>query len=292
MANIIFGRYTPTILRKKQETTCYCNQDLTFEQISKIFKPNESQLLNKLLEEWNKKYDGNELYKIFKVDTCLRKAHFFAQSIQEAGITLKPGLEGEDMNYQAKKLKKGPFRIFINNPDMADKYGSIKDKHGKTIKSANPIMIANIAYADKNRAPKYRIGNIKEGDGWRFRGRGLLQITGRYNYEKQQEIINNLLKDNSINIINEDNELDKEFTMQQAVVSGLSDWFHKKLYNIADKGDSTEIVHDIIKKLNPGTDNEDIEKRRKNYLNITRYVFELDNCINLRKKENQDENKK
>ena len=115
MANIIFGRYTPTILRKKQETTCYCNQDLTFEQISKIFKPNESQLLNKLLEEWNKKYDGNELYKIFKVDTCLRKAHFFAQSIQEAGITLKPGLEGEDMNYQADKLKKGPFRIFINN---------------------------------------------------------------------------------------------------------------------------------------------------------------------------------
>ena len=286
MANIIFGRYTPTILRKKQETTCYCNQDLTFEQISKIFKPNESQLINKLLEEWNKKYDGNELYKIFKVDTCLRKAHFFAQSIQETGINLQPGLAGENMRYRASNLKTGPFKIFRDNPDLADKYGSFQDKMGKTIQAANPIMIANIAYADKNRAPKYRIGNIKEGDGWRFRGRGLLQITGRYNYEKQQEIINTLLKDNAVSIINEDNNLDKEFSMQQAVVSGLSDWYHKNLYRLADKGDSASVVQTVVKKLNPGADQNDINKRVKNYVNIARLAFELENCSKLKEKEN------
>ncbi|WP_344851107.1 TIGR02594 family protein [Pedobacter jeongneungensis] len=45
-------------------------------------------------------------------------------------------------------------------------------------------MIANLAYADKNRSVDNRVGNTQEGDGWNFRGKGLIQLTGRENYTK------------------------------------------------------------------------------------------------------------
>ena len=46
----------------------------------------------------------------------------------------------------------------------------------------NPEMIANYVYMDEFR--KYKMGNTEEGDGWRFRGRGLKQLTGRENYTR------------------------------------------------------------------------------------------------------------
>ncbi|QWT87844.1 hypothetical protein KBP46_08390 [Chryseobacterium sp. PCH239] len=43
-------------------------------------------------------------------------------------------------------------------------------------------MIANLVYDDKNRPVKAKLGNTKDGDGWRYRGRGFIQLTGRNNY--------------------------------------------------------------------------------------------------------------
>lgn len=282
MANIVFRSYIPTVFEDDLVEKCFCNEDLTIAQVSAIFKPKDNKDLDDLVLQWNKKYDGVELYKIFKVDTCLRKAHFFAQSLEEAGINLKPGLQGEDMHYRASALKISDLKFFRDNPALADKYGSVYNDKKKLIQAADPIMIANLAYADKNRALKYRIGNTKEGDGWRFRGRGLLQITGRENYEKQQEIIDNILKANTISIINEDNLSDKAFSMQQAVITGFSDWYHKRLYDIADKGDSDKVVNLVIDKLNKMTSSR--KKRVKHYNETTRIVFDLKNCITLNKK--------
>lgn len=113
-----------------------------------------------------------------------------------------------------------------------------------------------------------------------------MQITGRYNYEKQQEIINDLLKEETVSIINEDNALDEAFSMQQAVISGFSDWYHKKLYGIADKGASSKIAHEVVDKLNKGTKSRDV--RVENFLKITSQVFDLSHCIELSDKKNDE----
>lgn len=48
----------------------------------------------------------------------------------------------------------------------------------------NPVVLANIVYDDANRSPGYKLGNVQPGDGWKFRGWGWPQLTGRVVMEK------------------------------------------------------------------------------------------------------------
>lgn len=57
----------------------------------------------------------------------------------------------------------------------------------------NPEALANVVYADKNGSD---LGNIKAGDGWRYRGRGLVQLTGRGNYARYGKMIGEDLENN------------------------------------------------------------------------------------------------
>jgi len=93
--------------------------------------------------------------------TSLRVAHFMAQIAHEsAGFTR---LE-ENLNYSAERLcAVWPKRF--PTPASAALY------------ARNPVELANKVYGG-------RLGNTNAGDGWRFRGRGLIQLTGRANYEE------------------------------------------------------------------------------------------------------------
>jgi putative chitinase len=96
----------------------------------------------------------------YAIDTPLRVAHFLAQTAHESG-----GFNHfvENLNYSAEGLKNTFAKYFrqVNAADYARK----------------PEKIANHVYAN-------RMGNGDEasGDGWKFRGRGLIQLTGRDNY--------------------------------------------------------------------------------------------------------------
>lgn len=96
------------------------------------------------------------------INTPLRVCHFLAQASHEsAGFSAM----SENLNYSADALRKSWPKRF---PDVAtaQKY------------QRNPAAIANRAYAD-------RLGNGPEasGDGWKYRGRGIFQLTGKANYE-------------------------------------------------------------------------------------------------------------
>jgi putative chitinase len=93
--------------------------------------------------------------------TPVRAAHFFAQCAHESG-----GFKAfnENLNYGAKGLQ-GIFKKYFPDAATAAKY------------ERKPEMIANRVYAS-------RMGNgdEKSGDGWKYRGRGAIQLTGKSNY--------------------------------------------------------------------------------------------------------------
>lgn len=95
----------------------------------------------------------------FEVTTPLRLAHFIAQGLIETGF-LKHA--SENLNYSAEGLRK-VFGKYYPTEELAKQ------------EARKPELIANRVYGG-------RMGNKEPGDGWRYRGRGFLQITGRNNY--------------------------------------------------------------------------------------------------------------
>lgn len=113
-------------------------------------------------------------------DTAQRFCFFIAQLAHESGGLR---LREENLNYSAKRLMQVWPKRF---PTLA-----------KAAQYANnPEKLANYTYDDANRSPQSRLGNVEPGDGWRFRGRGLIQTTGRYQYGRVGNLIGvDLIKD-------------------------------------------------------------------------------------------------
>jgi len=105
----------------------------------------------------------------FQINTPLRLAHFLAQCGHESG-----GFRAtqENLNYSAKGLN-GIFRKYFPSEAAAASY------------ARNPQKIANKVYAS-------RMGNGNEasGEGFKFRGRGYIQLTGKENYTAFGKAIN------------------------------------------------------------------------------------------------------
>jgi putative chitinase len=91
------------------------------------------------------------------------------------------------------------------------------------------------------------LGNTQKGDGYKFRGRGYIQVTGRYNYTA-------LSKDTRIDFVNNPDLLATEVN---AIVSACWFWSKKNLNALADKDD----LIGITKRVNGGTNG--LEDRRK-----------------------------
>ncbi|ENG8703208.1 glycoside hydrolase family 19 protein [Salmonella enterica subsp. enterica serovar Brandenburg] len=100
----------------------------------------------------------------FGITAPLDQAMFIAQIGHESGGFTRIV---ENLNYSADGLKATFGKYFLG--DTAQLYGRTADH------PANQKAIANIVYA-------HRMGNIEENDGWNYRGRGLIQITGHDNY--------------------------------------------------------------------------------------------------------------
>lgn len=97
----------------------------------------------------------------YGINTPLRKAHFYAQLAHESGGFKQTS---ENLNYSAAGLLK-VFGKYFPTMEEAEKYAK------------KPKAIANKVYANR-----MKNGNEASGDGYKFRGRGLIQITGKANY--------------------------------------------------------------------------------------------------------------
>jgi putative chitinase len=120
---------------------------------------------NKEVDEW---YDALiEILPLWDITTIERVAGWIAQCGHESGDfrTLE-----ENLNYSEKALNSVFGRYFGPGKRDAAEY------------ARQPEKIANYVYMDEFRSKAGQMGNTEEGDGWRFRGRGLKQLTGRNNY--------------------------------------------------------------------------------------------------------------
>ncbi|MDE2442073.1 MAG: hypothetical protein KGP14_13700, partial [Betaproteobacteria bacterium] len=153
---------------------------ITTEQLRKIFPKNKGGIptdahLQEVADELN-----SDLPK-YKLDTPIRRAHFFGQIKRES-----PQLSGsaESLNYTPAGLI-ATFGYYKKFPAEANTDGRLeeKGKNGKKsiTREANQEVIANKVYGPDGND---QLGNDQPGDGWQFRGRGVHQTTGRFNYDR------------------------------------------------------------------------------------------------------------
>lgn len=164
-----------------------------------------------------------------------RLAHFFGQALQEVGQRMRLV---ESLDYRADRLGL-IYSYFRRNPDEALLYGRTADH------PADQEAIANRAYADRNGN-----GNVESGDGWRFRGRGLKQVTGRANYRAFTEDHAQMFGE-QIDFEAEPDLLEKP---RYAVRSALCFWHANDLYSLADAGINRAAADSITAIINRGTD--------------------------------------
>lgn len=157
----------------------------------------------------------------FGINTPLRLAHFLAQCGHESG-----GFRAvqENLNYSAKGLN-GIFRKYFPTEASAAAY------------ARNPAKIAAKVYGG-------RMGNGAEatGEGYKFRGRGYIQLTGKDNYKAFGSAINEDMTATP----------DKVATHYPLLSAA---WFFSKngLHKLADEGASDAVVTKITKRVNGGT---------------------------------------
>lgn len=157
----------------------------------------------------------------FKIDTALRLSHFLAQCGHEsAGFKAVQ----ENLNYGAKGLL-GIFKKYFPTEAKALQY------------ERKPEKIANLVYGS-------RMGNGDEtsGDGYKFRGRGYIQLTGKNNYAAFGKAINEDITANPDVV-----------STKYPLLSAAWFWSSNSLNALADKGADDASVTAITKRVNGGT---------------------------------------
>jgi len=163
----------------------------------------------------------------FGVNTALRLAHFLAQAGHGSGGFR---VTQENLNYSAKGLT-GIFKKYFTRPDKTI------DEPKAAAYAKKPEKIANLVYGG-------RMGNGPEssGDGYKFRGRGYIQLTGKDNYTAFGKSIGIDM------LVNADS-----VASTHALTSAAWFWSKNKLNEIADTGATDEVVTKITKRVNGGT---------------------------------------
>ena len=157
----------------------------------------------------------------FQINTPLRLSHFLAQCGHESG-----GFKAtqENLNYSAKGLR-GIFGRYFPTDALAEQY------------QRKPESIASRVYGG-------RMGNGPEAtkEGYKFRGRGYIQLTGKDNYTAFGKAINE-------DVISNPDLVSSKYALLSAA------WFFSKngLHKMADEGASDTVVTKITKRVNGGT---------------------------------------
>ena len=167
----------------------------------------------------------------FGINNPLRMAHFLAQCSHES---INFTAVKENLNYSAKALM-GTFKKYFPTLELALQY------------ERKPEKIGNKVYAN-------RMGNGDEasGDGFNFRGRGYIQLTGKNNYKAFSDFIG------------EDCVANPDLIATKYPLASAAFFFNNNnLWSICDKGDTSDVVLAVTKRVNGGTNG--LAERQSNF---------------------------
>ena len=162
-----------------------------------------------------------EVMEKFQINTPLRLCHFLAQCGHESNNFKAVS---ENLNYGAKGLM-GIFKKYFPTEALALEY------------ERKPEKIANKVYANR-----MENGDEASGDGYKFRGRGFIQLTGKTNYKAFDKVVSEDILANPDLV-----------ATKYPLLSAAWFWDSRKLNADADKGAGDDVVTAITKKVNGGT---------------------------------------
>ena len=254
-----------------------CTAPVTVAQLRELFPDVKEDTLKTVADTYTK------YMKELQMDTCWNKAHFFAQAAIETGFKLHIK-KGENMDsYTEERLYEVFPSRFFKMERVKDKSGSNKfvpiidpkaefhDEQDRVFKSkelsqkAKQLInskpkdqnIANFVYANIN-------GNKNEasGDGWRFRGSGLIQLTGRGNFKMVNDKIEKLwgqsiLTDSGADQVRENPEL--------AVLTAMGYFAAKGINRIANGASSDQQIKEVCLKVGDDVDIKINNRKTKNH---------------------------
>jgi putative chitinase len=170
---------------------------------------------NKEVEEWCAAL--NEMLPKYGITTDKRIAGFIAQCAHES---MDFRVLQENLNYKEATLLKVFPRYFGPGKENAAEY------------AGKPEKIANYVYMDKNRSKGGALGNVKDGDGWLFSGKGLKQVTGRANTTAFGKTVGMTAEEAAAYLL----------TKKGALESALWFWGSRNLNEVADTGDVVKLT--------------------------------------------------
>lgn len=173
----------------------------------------------------------------FGINSPLRLSHFLSQCAHESG-NFK--FVRENLNYSADGLRK-IFPKYFPTLEAANKY------------ARQPEKIANKVYGN-------RMGNGDEasGDGFKFRGRGYIQLTGKDNYAAFDKFVDDDIMANP------------DLVATKYPLTSAAFFFHKNnLWDVCDKGHTHDVVVAVTKRVNGGTHGLEDRKDKFNVFHST-----------------------
>ena len=170
---------------------------------------------NKEVGEWCAAL--NEMLPKYGITTDKRIAGFISQCAHESADFK---ILQENLNYKEATLLKVFPRYFGPGKENAAEY------------AGKPEKIANYVYMDKNRSKGGALGNVNDGDGWLFSGKGLKQVTGRANTTAFGKTVGMTAEEAAAYLL----------TKKGALESALWFWGSRNLNEVADTGDVTRLT--------------------------------------------------
>ncbi|UVE67612.1 glycoside hydrolase family 19 protein [Burkholderia pyrrocinia] len=197
----------------------------------------------------------NKYASIYKINKPKRIAHFLSQSAHESHLRATE----EGLSYKPKGMRKtfgckGGKKNYDEKCDDC-KHGRLRDKlwSEEAYYAHNPEHLANYVYANR-----MKNGDEASGDGYKYRGRGFIQVTGKDGYELFQNEHNRRSPDDLQDFVNNPDLVASQ--LEYAVESAFTFWARKNLNSISDNG----TVRDVTQIVNGGQTGYDDRRDRYN----------------------------